>query len=44
MNQLEVFTHLGRLQGQLAPQPVAALPDSLDKLFDRSDNLEIRFD
>jgi hypothetical protein len=44
MSQLAVFEHLARLQGQMAPKPVAPLPDSLDKLFDRSDNLEIRFD
>jgi hypothetical protein len=44
MSQLGVFEHLARLQGQMAPKPVAPLPDSLDKLFDRSDNLEIRFD
>ena len=44
MGQLGVFQHLAKVQGQLAPRPVAPLPDTLDKLFDRTDNLEIRFD
>jgi hypothetical protein len=44
MGQLGVFEQLARMQGQLAPRPLTALPDSLDKLFDRTDNLEIRFD
>jgi hypothetical protein len=44
MNQLHVFEHLGKIQNQLAPKSMAPLPDSLDKLFDRTDNLEIRFD
>jgi hypothetical protein len=44
MNQLGVFTHLAQIQGQLAPKPIAPLPDTLDKLFDRTDNLEIHFD
>lgn len=44
MSQLGVFTHLAQIQGQMAPKPLAPLPDTLDKLFDRTDNLEIRFD
>jgi hypothetical protein len=44
MSQLGVFTHLAQIQGQLAPKPIVPLPDTLDKLFDRTDNLEIRFD
>ena len=44
MNQLGVFEHLGKIQGQLAPKPIAPMPDSLDKLFDRSDSLELKFD
>jgi hypothetical protein len=44
MGQLGVFENLARIQAQLAPRPVAPLPDSLDKLFDRTDNLEIHFD
>jgi hypothetical protein len=44
MGQLGVFEHLAKMQGQLAPKPVAPLPDSLDKLFDRTDNLELKFD
>ena len=44
MNQLGVFEHLARLQGQLAPKSMAPLPDSLDKLFDRAESLELRFD
>jgi hypothetical protein len=44
MGQLSVFTHLAQIQGQLTPKPMAPLPDSLDKLFDRSDSLELKFD
>jgi hypothetical protein len=44
MGQLGVFEHLAKMQGQLAPKPVAPLPESLDKLFDRTDNLELKFD
>jgi hypothetical protein len=44
MGQLHVFEHLGKIQSQLAPKPVAPLPDSLDKLFDRSDSFELKFD
>jgi hypothetical protein len=44
MSQLGVFEHLAKLQGQLAPKPVAPLPDTLDKLFDRTDSLELKFD
>jgi len=44
MSLLGVFQHLAGIQGQLAPKPVAALPDTLDKLFDRTDSLELKFD
>jgi hypothetical protein len=44
MNQIAIFEHLVRMQTQLAPQPLTPLPDSLDRLFDQTDNLEIRFD
>jgi hypothetical protein len=44
MSQLGVFEHLAKIQGQMAPKPMAPLPDSLDKLFDRAESLELRFD
>jgi hypothetical protein len=45
MGQVAVFEQLMRTQQQLAPPPVAALPESLDSLFEMSDdNLEIHFD
>jgi hypothetical protein len=44
MNQLAVFEHLGKMQSQLAPKPLAPMPASLDKLFDRSDSLALKFD
>jgi hypothetical protein len=44
MSQLGVLQHPAGLQGQLAPKSLAALPDTLDKLFDRTDSLELKFD
>jgi hypothetical protein len=44
MNQIAIFEHLVRMQTQLAPQPLTQLPDSLDRLFDQTNNLQIRFD
>jgi len=44
MNQIGVFQHLAKLQTQLSPKPIAPLPDTLDKLFDASNNEYLRFD
>ncbi|AVT82968.1 SapC family protein [Rhodopseudomonas palustris] len=44
MNQLSVFRTLANLQAKLAPQPAPAMPDTLDKLFDTSDNAYLHFD
>jgi hypothetical protein len=44
MSQLSVFQDLMRLQTQLAPKPLAPLPDTLDKLFDMGNNEYLRFD
>jgi hypothetical protein len=44
MGQIAIFEHLVRMQTQLAPQPLTPLPDSLDHLFDQTNNLEIKFD
>ena len=44
MQNLQVFEHLEKFHAQKSPKPVAPLPDNLDKLFDFSDNREIRFD
>jgi len=44
MNQIAIFEHLVRMQTQLAPQPLTPLPDSLDRLFDQTNDLQIRFD
>ena len=43
MGQIAIFEHLVRMQTQLAPQPLTPLPDSLDRLFDQTNNLEIKF-
>jgi hypothetical protein len=44
MNQIAIFEILMKMQAQLAPPPPTAVPDSLDHLFDQTNNLEIRFD
>lgn len=44
MLQLSVFQNLMKIQSQLAPKPVGPLPDTLDKLFDSSNNEYLRFD
>ena len=44
MSQLSVFQKLAELQAKLAPKPPAPLPDTLDKLFDTSNNEHLRFD
>lgn len=44
MSQLGVFATMAKLQRQLAPRPAGPLPDTLDKLFDTSNNEYLRFD
>ncbi len=44
MSQLSVFPKLAELHAKLAPKPLAPLPDTLDKLFDTSNNEYLRFD
>jgi hypothetical protein len=44
MNQLSVFKTLADLQAKMAPKPAAALPDTLDKLFDMGNTDVLRFD
>jgi len=41
--QLGIFAHLAKLHNQPAPPPVAALPESLDSLFEGPNDM-IRFD
>lgn len=43
MNQLSVFRTLADLQAKLSPT-TPAMPDTLDKLFDTSDNAYLHFD
>ena len=43
MNQLSIFRTLADLQVKLAPQPVPALPDTLDELFDIGNDAELHF-
>jgi hypothetical protein len=44
MSQIAIFELLMKAQAQLAPRPLTPLPESLDHLFDQTDNLQIRFD
>ena len=45
MGQLDVFAQLARVQAQLAPPPVATLPESLDSIFGLlSKDAVVRFD
>ena len=43
MGHLDIFEHLARVQAQLTPPPVAALPESIDSLFEMPSNDIIRF-
>lgn len=44
IGQLSVFEMLAKLQEQLAPKPIAPLPDTLDQLFGLTNNDMLRFD
>jgi hypothetical protein len=44
MGQLPMFDRLAQFHSQAAPRPISSLPDSLDKLFDRGESAELRFD
>jgi hypothetical protein len=43
MGQLGIFEHLARLQAQLRPPPLSALPENIDSLFELPSDDKIQF-
>jgi hypothetical protein len=44
MGQISLFEKLAQFHVQAAPAPISSLPDSADKLFDRSESGGLKFD
>jgi hypothetical protein len=43
MGQLGIFEHLARLQTQLRPPPLSALPENIDSLFELPSGDTVQF-